>query len=379
MADVVVIGGGVMGLLAARELRRRGLTVTLVERDRPGQQASWASAGIISQTVKTAEDPFLALRARSAAGYAAFARTLRDETGVDVGYIENGDLVPALSDDEAAALDHETRRLAAEGHRVELVTGAALREVEPALSDRVVAARLGAAAQVDPRRLCQALERSCRLGGVEIRTGAAVTEILRHGDRVRGVRTLLGEVRAPRVVVAAGSWSGQLRGAEPLLPIVPQRGQILALGRGDVPLHRTLRKRDDPYLVPRPDGRLVVGATREEAGYEATLTARGVAWLLDEAMTLVPGLAEAPLLELWTGFRPLSLDGRPAIGPGALDGLFFLTGHGPTGIGPAPASVELLVALMLGEPTPVPPEAFDPRRFGQTRVERSPGGRTCVP
>jgi glycine oxidase len=364
MADVVVIGGGVMGLLAARELQGRGLAVTLVERDRPGRQASWASAGIISQTVKTAEDPFLALRARSAAGYAAFAQALREETGVDVGYIENGDLVPALSDEEASGLERETRRLAAEGHRVEFVAGAELRQIEPALSARVVAARLGAAAQVDPRRLCQGLERSCRLRGVEIHPGAAVTEIVSHGDRVEGVRTLLGDFRAPRVVVAAGSWSGRLRGAEPRLPIVPQRGQILALGRENVPLRRTVRKRDDPYLVPRPDGRLVVGATREEAGYEATVTARGVAWLLDEAMALVPGLADAPLLETWSGFRPLSLDGYPAIGPGALEGLYFLTGHGPTGIGPAPASVELLVALMLDEAPAVPAALFDPCRFG---------------
>ena len=378
MADVVVIGGGVMGLLAARELRRRGLTVTLVERDRPGQQASWASAGIISQTVKTAEDPFLALRARSAAGYAAFARTLRDETGVDVGYIENGDLVPALSDDEAAALDRETGRLAAEGHRVELVTGAALREVEPALSDRVVAARLGAAAQVDPRRLCPAN-----------RVDDGRTNRLQTGRQIDQV-PVQDTVFVQMHFWQDGPWpfhlgrrSDDLRAAtdDHLAPLVHS-----ARFDRDNPLRRPrtrLTHFHDFALgierVPRPDRRLVVGATREEAGYEATLTARGVAWLLDEAMTLVPGLAEAPLLELWTGFRPLSLDGRPAIGPGALDGLFFLTGHGPTGIGPAPASVELLVALMLGEPTPVPPEAFDPRRFGQTRVERSPGGRTSVP
>ena len=363
MPDVVVVGGGVMGLWAARELRGRGLAVTLVERDRPGRQASWASAGIIGQTVRATEDPVLALRARSADRYAAFARDLFDETGVDVGYAENGDLVPALSESEAGPLEAETRRQIAEGHRVEWVDGPALRALEPALGPRVVGARVGDAAQVDPRRLCQALERACHLRGVEIRTGAAAVELVVSRDRVAGVRTLLGDVAAPRVVVAAGSWSGELRGAVPAVPVVPQRGQILALGRGDVPLRRTIRKIGDPYLVPRPDGRLVVGATRESAGYDATPTAGGVAWLLDSAIELVPALAAAPIVEIWTGFRPLSPDGHPMIGPGRLDGLFFLTGHGPSGIAPAPASVELLVALMLGEAPPVPPAPFDPRRF----------------
>ena len=363
IADVVVIGGGVMGLLAARELRGRGLSVTLVERDRPGRQASWASAGIIGQTVKSSDDPFRALRAWSAARYAAFARELAEETAVDVGYVENGDLVPALAADEADWLRRDTERLAAKAHRVEWVDGPALRDLEPALTPRAVGARLGAAAQVDPRRLCQALERSCHLRGAEVRTGAGVTEVLRRGDRVRGVRTFLGDVLTPRVVVAAGSWSGGLPGAEPAVPVVPQRGQILALGREGCPLRRTIRKVDDPYLVPRPDGRIVVGATRESAGYDPAPTARGVAWLLDAAMDLVPDLAAAPIVEIWTGFRPLSLDGHPAIGPGRVEGLFFLTGHGPSGIGPAPASVQLLVSLMLGETPPVAPGPFDPRRF----------------
>lgn len=363
MAEIVIVGGGVMGLLAARALRSRGLEVLLLERDQPGRQASWASAGIIGKTQRSLVDPFRALTRQSASRYAQLARELADETAIDIQYVERGDLIPAVTELEAAELEAETYRLRAEGQQVEWVEGPAVRQAEPAVSERILAARLQAGGQVDNRRLCLALESSCRQQGVRIEVGATVVEILRSGGRVSGVRTLGGDVAAERVVVAAGSWSGQIRGCDPVLPIVPQRGQILALGQRDVPMWRSVRPLGDPYIVPRPDGRVIVGATRELAGYEAVLTAGGVAWLLQSAIDLVPGLADSPILETWTGFRPLSRDGYPSIGRSNVEGLYYLTGHGPSGIAPAPVSVELLVALMFGEQPPVPPEPFDPRRF----------------
>jgi glycine oxidase len=337
--------------------------VTLLERDRPGRQASWASAGILSKTTPGSTDPFDRLRSVSVPLYPRLVAALHDETGMDVQYTMNGVVVPARDAAEAATLEAETAQHMSAGAQVELVADDRVRELEPALARSVRLARLEPGGQIENRRLCQALELACRGRGVTIETGAMVTEVLSRAGRVDGVRTLDGEVSAEHVVVAAGSWSGQLRGLEPAVPVVPQRGQILALGRGGVPLRRVIRAYDDPYIVPRPDGRVIVGATRELAGYDASLTARGVAWLLQSAMELVPGLGDAPILEMWTGFRPLSLDGLPAIGPGLVEGLFYLTGHGPSGIAPAPASVQLLVALMLGDAPPLPPEPYDPRRF----------------
>ena len=352
-----------MGLLAARELRERGHQVLLLERDQPGRQASWASAGIIGKTVRSADDPFEMLTYHSTRMYPDLARELFEETAIDIQYVERGDLIPAESELEAVELAAETRRMREAGQPVEFIEGSAVREAEPAVGARVIAGRLQPSGQVENRRLCLALESACRKRGVEIRVGAVATEILQQGGRVTGVRTMAGDLTAGVVVVAAGSWSGQLRGCEPVLPIVPQRGQILALGRRDVPLWRSVRPLGDPYIVPRPDGRVIVGATRELAGYEASLTASGVAWLLNRALELVPGLADSPILETWTGFRPLSLDGLPAIGRASLDGLYYLTGHGPSGIGPAPASVKLLMAQMFGEPPLVSPIPFDPLRF----------------
>jgi glycine oxidase len=144
---------------------------------------------------------------------------------------------------------------------------------------------------------------------------------------------------------------------------VPQRGQILALWPGTLGPRRVVLTPNDPYLVPRLDGRLVVGATREFAGYDSSLTAGGLAWLLQSAIDIVPSLREAPVMEQWVGFRPLSADGVPLIGPAAMRGLYYITGHGPTGIGPAPASAHLLAALIEGTAPPIPAAPYDPLRF----------------
>jgi len=359
MPDAVVIGGGVIGLLCARMLRQRGLDVTLVERDRPGRQASWASAGVLSQPHPLEEGPAPILKRRSRELYPSLVADLREESDVDPEMTYNGHVIPAFTDEQVRRF----REAARTEPGAEVVQGAALREAGLKFGPDVVAALLRPGGQIDNRRLCRALEVANRRAGITQVTGAAVTEIVHAGGRVKGVRTLEGDFAAPIVVNAAGAWSRQIPGCEPAIPVAPQRGEILALDQSAVGLTRVITKEPDPYLVPRADGRLVIGATRKFVGFDSAFTAGGVHWLLSEAIGLVPALAEAPVVEIWTGFRPMSLDGNPVIGPGLVEGLFFATGHGPSGIAPGPASAELLADLVTGAAPKIPAEPYDPRRF----------------
>jgi glycine/D-amino acid oxidase-like deaminating enzyme len=218
---------------------------------------------------------------------------------------------------------------------------------------------------------------------VRIEPGVEVTGIATSGGHVRGVdvspTSATNDQRqdgstanrrgADLVVLAAGAWSATIKHVRPTPPVAPQRGQILALDQSSVGIKHVLLTPGDPYFVPRCDGRLVVGATREEAGWDPSLTAGGIAWLLNRAMQVVPALKSCPIAEMWTGFRPASADGLPLIGKGALDGLYMLTGHGPSGIAPLPGSIALLMALIFGERPPLAPEAFDPLRFERTAAE----------
>ncbi|HEY8477382.1 MAG TPA: glycine oxidase ThiO [Chloroflexota bacterium] len=366
MDDVVVVGGGVIGLSIARALRQDGWAVTVLERGRAGHEASWASAGIVPAPAMTAAtpDPYEQLEALSARLYPELVAELRDETGLDVEYTQDGWLVPASSAEEAAAVEASVRLDRARGLASEFVAGPALRAEEPALAAGVVAAKLSPGGHVENRRLVRALELAVRQQGVRVVSGAAVVEVLHEGGRVRGVRTLLGDVPASAVVLAAGSWSGQIRGTMLDLPVVPQRGQILAVWRGALEFRRVILAPGDPYLVPRRDGRVIVGATRELVGYDPSLTVEGVGWLLSSAERLVPGVRSASIAEMWTGFRPFSPDGRPVIGRGRLDGLYYATGHGANGITLAPGTARVVASMLRGEAPPVPVDAFSPLRFG---------------
>jgi glycine oxidase len=361
MADVVVIGGGAVGLAVARELRGRGRAVTLLERAQPGRAASWASAGIVSSPSGPADDPNSRLAALSYRLWPAFAEALAAECGLDPEFRLPGCLIPAFDDEEAGELERLHRRGRIEGSA--FLAGGALREAEPVLGPAVRAALHKPGGNVENRRLCTALELAARGRGVDIRAGSEARAIRLEGSRVVGVELADGLLPAECVVVAAGAWTGGLPGCRPAVPVRPQRGQILALQRGEVALRHVILTPGDPYLVPRADGRIVVGATREEAGWDASPTAGGVGWLLTSAVRIAPALAGCALHEIWTGFRPLSPDGVPIIGPGAADGLFFATGHGPSGIGPLPGTVALLAALLDGEAPPLPPEPFSPLRF----------------
>lgn len=216
---------------------------------------------------------------------------------------------------------------------------------------------------MDTRRLAQALEIACRRQGVAIRTGALVREVIAEGGRFRGLRIQEETIAAESAVICAGTGSPAIAGALPRLPVTPQKGQIFALDARAISLRHVLLTNNDPYFVPRTDGRLIIGATREFAGEDPRHTVGGLSWLFSAGMAVIPAIENLAISEMWTGFRPFCADGLPAIGAGALEGLFFCTGHGPSGIGPAPASVELAAALICGAPPPFDPAPFDPKRF----------------
>jgi glycine oxidase len=366
--EAIVIGGGVMGLASARELRRRGYSVTLLERAQPGRAASWASAGIIGATVREEADPSYELRRVSEQLWPSFAEQLQSESGMDPEYRETGCLYLAESERELGWLERVVARARARPHgsgaAAELLDQQQVHELEPALAPNTCGALRVTGGNVEPRRLCRALEIAARRAGVRIEGGVEVRSIGVTGERVAGVTTADGNYQADVVVMAAGAWSSMIPGANTPVPVHPQRGQIMALDQAAAGVRHVLLTPEDPYFVPRCDGRLVIGATREEAGWDASLTAGGVAWLLNRAMAVVPELRDSPIAELWTGFRPLSADGLPLIGPGAPRGLYLLTGHGPSGISPLPGSVALLGAMIAGEPLPLNPAPFDPLRFG---------------
>ncbi len=393
MPDALVIGGGVMGLGAARAIRQRGLSVTLLERAQPGRAASWASAGIIGATVREESDPSYHLRRVSEALWPAFAEALLAESGLDPEYRETGCLYlafderelewlarvaargshPAQATSQAGQSGHSGKATAhadiasavgptGSGAGPRLLDRQALREAEPTLAPEVLGALLVSGGNVEPRRLCRALEIAARRAGVEVYSGVEVNALQVEGDQVTGVRTAEGTLTADRVILAAGAWSAGIGGVQPRPRVRPQRGQILALDQSSIGLRHVLMTPEDPYFVPRCDGRLVVGATREEAGWDPSLSVGGVAWLLERAMQVIPAARDCPIVELWTGFRPVSEDGLPFIGQGGLRGLYFLTGHGPSGISPLPGSLALLSALIAGEPPPLAPGPFDPLR-----------------
>jgi glycine oxidase len=372
-ADVAVIGGGVIGCAVARELAQRGASVVVVERDSPGRRATWAAAGMLSPFGEAGTGgAFLDLADESLRRFPAFAQALRQESGIDVEYQVNGKLHVAL-DGQDAPLQALAAVPAAQRFDVRLLDAAGARGIEPALSDRVTSALLvGRDHRVNNRLLVQALLSSATAAGVRFRTASpAASLIARHG-KAGGVRLASGEaIETERVVMAAGAWSGQVEGLPRVLPIRPMKGQMFAVDArlrtrdhaAQQPLQRVLYG-EDCYIIPREDGRLLVGATVEDVGFRKGATPRGLGMLIAAATAILPMIADLPLVETWAGFRPGTPDGLPILGPDAsLEGLLYATGHFRNGILLAPVTAAIIADLVLGQAPPVPLAPFSVDRF----------------
>jgi glycine oxidase len=355
-SDVLIIGGGVIGLTAAYFLARERVKVEIVDQSDFGKEASWAGAGIIPPGDPTkARDPFDQLRAHSSVLYPKLSAELREYTGIDNGYRRSGGLV--FHDDKESYFEKEWR---SEGVRFEEVNGSGLRRLVPALaSDRIIAFFLPELAQVRNPWHLKALICYCQGRGVHLLPNCPVLGFERQGSRVIGVRTSAGLLRAERYLLTAGAWAGGL--LEPLgcrLGIRPMRGQIALLNTG-VPIFHHVLLQGKRYLVPRSDGRVLVGSTEEDVGFDQGTTAEAIQGLMAFAISLVPSLAGAQPERSWAGLRPGSPDGMPFIGPvPGIENLFVAAGHFRAGIQLSPATGLILKELFLGQPLTVSLDGF---------------------
>ncbi|MFF4123012.1 glycine oxidase ThiO [Microbispora rosea] len=365
--DVVIVGGGVAGLAAAWRTARRGLSAAVIDPS-PGGGATHASAGMLAPVseVTYTEEPLLRLGLASLAAWPAFRAELEDETGADLDYRTEGTLEVARGADDMAVLDDLAAFERTLGLRVERLTGRECRSFEPMLSPSVRGGLLARDdAWVNPRRVVRAL-----LAAFEKAGGTLVNErvagIDAQGPGAPRVRLESGgAVTAGQVVVAAGSWSASLL---PGLPVRPVKGEILRLRGPRGFLTRCVRglvHGSPAYLVPRGDGEITLGATTQEMGYDARVTAGGVYELLRDARELVPGITELELAETTTGFRPGTPDNLPLIGPAGPPGVLAATGHGRNGVLLSPVTADAVAAFLTGDEVPPVARFCDPGRFSQ--------------
>ena len=356
--DLAVIGAGVIGLSCAWRAAQAGMSVVVLERDEPGSGSSGVAAGMLAPVTEAdfGEDALLALNTESREMWPGFAAELEELTGLPTGYADCGALVVAADRDDA----EELRRLHALQRRLgldsEWLGARAARSLEPGLSPRIGGAILAPQeGQVDPSAVVAALARALVNAGGELRDGAEVASLETDSGCVTGVRTATGDrVQASHVLVAAGAWSsaGELATEAGAPEVRPVKGQLLELRvrqGGTLPASRIVRT-PRCYVVGRSDGRVVIGATTEEQGFDTTITAGGVFRLLEAAYEVLPDIGELELVRARAGLRPFTPDNRPVVGPGAVEGLLWATGHGRNGVLLAPLTARRMMDALRGVP-----------------------------
>ena len=367
--DAVVIGAGLIGLACAWRASRRGLSVLVVDRAaEPGAAASGVAAVMLAQVTEAdfGEEGPLRVNLAGRERWASFAAELEEQSGLSTGYRESGALVVAADRDDAEALRrlHDFQRTL--GLEVDWLPASRCRRLEPGLSPRIAGGILAPQdGSADPRATGAALAAVVE----ELSLGTEVEAIEHDGVRVTGVRTPAGPIDCEQVVVAAGAWSAALAPGE-APPVRPVKGQILELRARDAmpdPLERIVRT-PRCYMVARGDGRVVLGATVEEQGFDATVTADGVYRLLEAAWEVLPEVGELELVAARAGLRPGTPDNAPIVGPGELEGLVWATGHWRNGVLLAPLTGDVVAGLLAGESLPDELAALAPGRFVGARL-----------
>ena len=359
---ILIIGGGVIGLGIGWQLAKADASVSIYEQAEAGRAASWAAAGMLAPLAEahTEEPELLKLGSQSLALYPQWVQELEADAGMSIGYRVEGTLIVGLEPDDTHQLRHLHTSQQDLGLDVEWLTGRAAREIEPALSPRVTAAiRCESDHQVDNRLMVKALQRAYQKCGGTLHENNTVESIQIENGIATEIKTQDGaKYNGDVIVLSAGCESAQIQGLPDDIrpPVRPVKGQMLALqmeaGITVKNVIRTVRARypTSVYLVPRTDGRLIVGATSEEMGFDTRLTAGGVFELLRGAWEAVPGVYELPLLETWTGLRPGSRDNAPILGKTPVENLIYATGHYRNGILLTPITAyEISKLILTGE------------------------------
>ncbi|MEV3919620.1 glycine oxidase ThiO [Actinomadura coerulea] len=368
--QIVIIGAGVIGLATAWRTAAGGAAVTLVD-PAPASGASSVAAGMLTPVSELTygEEPLLRLGLASRERYGAFVAELEELTGLETGYRTDGIIEVAFDSDDLRHLDDLRRFQESLGIPAEALTGRECRRLEPMLAPGVRGGLLAPEdGSVDPRRLAPALLAACERLGVRLVRRRAERVVVEN-DAAVGVGLDDGTViRADRVLLAAGPWSGDIGGLPPgtVPPVRPVKGQVIRLRTRAPFLRRSTRglvQGSSVYLVPRADGEIVLGATQEELGFDTRVTAGGLWELLRDARELLPGITELEFAEVTAGLRPGSPDNAPVMGPTALPGLLVGTGHFRNGILLTPVSADILSAMLLDGPVPQVAGPFAPDRF----------------
>ncbi len=349
--DVIIIGGGIIGLSLSIALRKRGATVLVVERGEPGQEASHAAAGMLADFPLETPPALQPLATASARMYPEFVHELQDESGMDVDLRDQGTIFfpspDQIRERPTLLTDHPLP--------------APLPEFEPALTNAKMPAIYLKERSVDPRALTLAALKAARHRGVDISSGSEITSVLLSNGSATGVSTAKTRYHAPAVVNCAGAWAGQFPPHQ--FPVRPVKGQMLSVASAPHNLVRHVIRAPEVYLVPRSNGRVLVGATVEEAGYDKRTDADVIQRMHKVAIHLVPALSQARMLEAWAGLRPGSPDNLPILGKTGTLGYFVATGHFRDGILLTPITAHVMARVITGADSEYDLSPFSPERF----------------
>lgn len=364
-ADVIIVGGGVIGCAIALKLARSRLKVALIDRGRIGREASWAAAGMLSpQTEAPGPGPFFDLCLQSRTIYPDWAADLEDLSGVDVEYRNEGSLCVSLSPEEQTDAERWSAWQLEAGLRIDAVSPEALRKLEPAVTKSATGALfVPGDHQVENRRLMVALDKALRTLGVELIEERSVESVVVERGRATGVSFGSERVDGGAIVIAAGCWTSQLLGPIGIqAETIPARGQMIALKGLRAPMNHVIHS-SRCYVIPRRDGRVLIGATVEHVGFTKGITAAGIGSLLAAAVEISPDLKSLEIVEMWSGLRPDTVDHLPILGPSGVDNLFLATGHFRNGILLAPITAELVAKSIETSGVPPPLLPFTIERF----------------